>query len=279
MMRLLEENHEGFFFKDAVGLVRFHHGILQSSDVEKWLEIVNADAEDKALIRDIYEEVFAHKQFTGRSGIMYKYEGIGCIFWHQNAKHLLSLQESFSQALKDNDAETSELKEAYYRLRAGFGFTKTPKQWGSFPLEPYSHTPYKMPAQQPGMSGQAKEDVLLRWVEIGAIVEDGILEFNPALLQLEEFLTEASTFEYVNNEGQAAVVALPEKSLGFTVCRVPVVYQLAESAGLKIYNTAGEVLYSDETLVLDKAWSEKVFNGDANIGKIEVTFPEVLIVR
>ena len=276
--RLLAEEHEGFFFKDAEGCVRFHHEIKQSADVEKWLEIVGADAVDSALIHDIYEEVFAHKQHTGRSGIMYKFEGIGCTFWHQNAKHLLSLQESFSNAQETNDVKTVELKQAYYRLRAGFGFTKTPKQWGAFPLETYSHTPYKMPAQQPGLTGQAKEDVLLRTTEIGAIVTAGILSFNPSLLQPEEFLQLATTFNYINNQGKAAKIELPVNTLAFTVCRVPVIYHLADEISLKIYDPSGEVLYAGDTLELDQAWSKKVFDGDLTIGWIEVAFLEELMV-
>ena len=278
ILRLLEENHEGFFFKDALGMVRFHHGINQSSDVEKWLEIVGAGEVDKALIREIYEEVFAHKQHTGRSGMMYKYEGIGCIFWHQNAKHLLSLQESFGKALAAGDGDTVALKKAYYRLRAGFGFTKTPKQWGAFPLEPYSHTPYKMPAQQPGLTGQAKEDILLRMKEIGAIVEGGILSFDPSLLQAEEFFGAATTFNYINNKGDHAEVALAANSLAFTVCRVPVVYQLTDAVSLKVCSPSGEILYTGDSLALDRAWSRRVFDGDLVIGWIEVAFAGDLLV-
>ena len=277
--RLIAENHEGFFFKDETGNVRFHHSIAQSSDVEKWLEILEIDEMQANLVRDIYEEVFAHKQFTGRSGIMYKYEGIGCIFWHQNAKHLLGVQESFVKAAIANDYETSELKKAYYRLRAGFGFTKTPKEWGAFPLEPYSHTPYKMPAQQPGMTGQAKEDVLLRTTELGAMVADGMIEFNPALLQIEEFLPREETFYYINGAGERCEVSLLENSLAFTVCRTPIIYQLSDSVGLKVYCRAGEVLYSAESLKLNQEWSQKVFGGDVQIGKIEVTFPEHLLLK
>ena len=134
-----------------------------------------------------------------------------------------------------------------------------------------------MPAQQPGMTGQAKEDVLLRTTELGVVVADGKLAFNPALLQVEEFLAKSETFHYINGAGKKAELLLPEKSLAFTVCRIPVVYQLSSSIGLKIYDEKDEVLYRTETLKLDEAWSQKVFEGDAQIGKIEVSFPEGLI--
>ena len=34
----------------------------------------------------LYEEVFDHQSFTGRSGTFYKYEGLGCIYWHMVSK-------------------------------------------------------------------------------------------------------------------------------------------------------------------------------------------------
>jgi len=276
---LLEANHEGLVFQDVAGNIRFHHEIKQSADVDNWLEILKASDAEASLVRELYEAVFSHKQFTGRSGIMYKYEGIGCIFWHQNAKQLLSLQEVLVAAVEENNVLALELKQAYYRLRAGFGFTKTAKQWGAFPLEPYSHTPYQMPAQQPGMTGQAKEDVLLRWTELGALVADGVLAFSPALLQLEEFVADASTFSYLNQAGEVAEVALPENSLAFTVCRIPVVYHLSTATSLKLYSQSNTVLFSDNALKLDQAWSSAVFNGDERVGRIEVSFSEDLIVK
>ena len=38
--------------------------------------------QDEAQILALYEEVFNHRSFTGRSGTFYKYEGLGCIYWH-----------------------------------------------------------------------------------------------------------------------------------------------------------------------------------------------------
>ena len=276
--KLLAEGHAGFFFKDAEGKVRFHNTIAESADVNKMLDAVSADAEDRKVIHEIYEEVFLHKQHTGRSGIMYKFEGIGCIFWHQNAKHLLSLQESFIQEQNANGPLTAELKDAYYRLRAGFGFTKTPKQWGNFPLEPYSHTPYDMPAQQPGLTGQAKEDVLLRMTEIGVMVKGGQIMFNPALLKRDEFLSGATSFDYANTLGEMTSIEVPVDSLAFTVCRVPVIYTLATEAGVKVYGVDGAVIHTCDGLGMCQEWSKKIFDGDLAIGRIEASFPESTLI-
>jgi hypothetical protein len=280
LSRLLEDRHEGFVFRDVDGHVRFHDSIRQSADVEKWIAELKSDARYQDLaeagardIREIYEEVFAHKQFTGRSGIMYKYEGIGCIYWHQNAKFMLSLQESFTNsACLQNDGVRKALKEAYYRLRSGFGFNKKAEEWGAFPLEPYSHTPYGMPAQQPGMTGQVKEDILTRRAELGVTVNGGALSFNPEMLRREDFFREPSVFKYVDAAGKTAELHLPRDSLAFTLCRVPVVYTLAEKESIKIYGENNEVLYSAGKLTLDKEWSLKLFSGNKAIAKIEAVF-------
>ena len=48
----------------------------------------------------IYESVFKHREFTGRSGTMFSYEGIGSIYWHMNSKLLLAVQETFLKQFK-----------------------------------------------------------------------------------------------------------------------------------------------------------------------------------
>jgi len=284
LCQLLADGHDGFVLKDGDGAVRFHHQILQSSDVKKALESLQGTSykdlaeRDEKLILDIYEEVFAHKQFTGRSGIMYKYEGIGSIYWHQNSKFMLSLQEVLTAAAKTGNGHAKSLKDAYYRLRSGFGFGKGPKEWGAFPLEPHSHTPLGMPAQQPGMTGQVKEDILTRMAELGIVVKDGNLSFDPALLRQEEFLAEPDTFSYVNQSGELDTVALPAESLSFTVCRVPVVYKLAANNQATVYCPDGEVLHQVEGMELGADWSRKLFDGKGAIGRVEVSFDRGLMI-
>jgi hypothetical protein len=268
---LLDQNHDGFIIKDAEGFIRFHDGIQQSTDVENRLTALNASPEDAAYIREIYEHVFAHKQFTGRSGIMYKYEGIGSVYWHQNSKFMLSLQEVFTNAESTAPTKTDDLnalKETYYRLQKGFGFRKTPEEWGAFPLEPYSHTPYEMPAQQPGMTGQVKEDILTRMAELGIYVKDGVLCFRPALLCENEFLTLPGLFRYMDASGLYREVSLPVDSLAFTVCQVPVIYQRAEKTSLTVYGENEEVLYQTQDLTLNEKYSTELFTRNGRINKI-----------
>ena len=314
---LINKNHEGFIFIDANKKIRFHENVSQTPDIEKWLDIFAADKDYKALaekeadfIREIYEAVFKHKEFTGRSGIMYKYEGIGCIYWHQNSKFMLSMQEVFTNAILNGSNDFGKLKETYYRLQEGFGFRKDAADWGAFPLEPYSHQSFDNLAQQPGMTGQVKEDILTRYAELGLVVKDGVISFNPALLRSEEFTKKTGVFKYFDVSGNKAKVGMPKESLAFTICQVPVVYilrnntrklpisyspcqsnpvleqvlfdelnkQTAESSGDSCF--AGSAVYvdvDDETIVsdslsLDKQTCASIFNRDGKVKKIVVIF-------
>ncbi|HBQ60196.1 MAG TPA: hypothetical protein DD671_11400, partial [Balneolaceae bacterium] len=67
---------------------------------------------------------------------------------------------------------------------------KDPEVYGAFPTDPYSHTPQHRGAQQPGMTGQVKEDILVRFAQLGLRVEDGILSFDPFLLSSDAFIAE-----------------------------------------------------------------------------------------
>jgi len=187
---------------------------------------------------------------------------------------MLSLQEIFTTSIENNasnnpDAILTKLKDAYYRLQNGFGFRKTPAEWGAFPLEPYSHTPYAMPAQQPGMTGQVKEDILTRVAELGVTVKDGVLSFNPALLRKEEFLTEPSLFRYINTTGAFETLTIPADALAFTICQVPVVYHLGQSNKITVTrnNTPTE---NQNALVLPTEISTALFNRDGTVNQIDV---------
>ena len=84
------------------------------------------------------------------------------------------------------------------RVNAGIGVHKSPELYGAFPTDAYSHTPGGKGAQQPGMTGQVKEDVLSRFGELGVKVRNGAVEFNPEILRTDEFLTTKDVFNYIN---------------------------------------------------------------------------------
>ncbi|HPJ47235.1 MAG TPA: hypothetical protein PL017_14175, partial [Tenuifilaceae bacterium] len=151
------------------------------------------------LICSIYESVFQHRFFTGRSGSFYKYEGIGSIYWHLVSKLLLNLGESiikFSLEGESNEG-LQQLVDFYHRVKEGIGVHKNPKNYGAFPTDPYSHTPSMMGAQQPGMTGQVKEDILSRFNELGLTVCNGEIKINPILLNENDFNQELH-FTYCN---------------------------------------------------------------------------------
>ena len=99
--------------------------------------------DDKLAVEELYEKVFDHQSFTGRSGTFYKYEGLGCIYWHMVSKLLLAIAENIHWAIEQS-ADSSvigALKKHYDAVKAGIGAHKSPDEYGSFPFDPYSHTP------------------------------------------------------------------------------------------------------------------------------------------
>ena len=138
-------------------------------------------------LKDLYEQVFNHHAFTGRSGTFYKYEGLGCIYWHMVSKLLLAVGENLQQAISDQSPAVSRLRKHYQEIREGIGSHKQPAEYGAFPFDAYSHTPSMAGAQQPGMTGQVKEDIISRWFELGVSEHDGQLTFNPTMLTEKDF--------------------------------------------------------------------------------------------
>ena len=77
---------------------------------------------------DLFETTFNHRAFTGRSGTFFAYEGLGSIYWHMVSKLLLAAQECYQQAVDEgvDTAVIEALAAAYYDIRAGIGFNKSP---------------------------------------------------------------------------------------------------------------------------------------------------------
>lgn len=53
---------------------------------------------DILVVGEIFAELFDHHSFTGRSGTFYKYEGLGCIYWHMVSKLVLAAEENYYAA-------------------------------------------------------------------------------------------------------------------------------------------------------------------------------------
>jgi hypothetical protein len=210
------------------------------------LDELGVGPDDRAGLLKAYEELFHHRSFTGRSGTFFKYEGLGSIYWHMVSKLLLSIAE------QHQTEPHSRLAELFRHVRDGIGIHKTADAYGAFPTDPYSHTPSFAGAQQPGMTGQVKEDIISRFVELGVVVTAGRISFAPRLLKEEEFLQTPTRFTYLANTGVWEHVEVPARSLAFTYCGVPVVYTLADDGP-----GAGEV-YSDDGTVERLEWTEGI---------------------
>ena len=218
--------------------------------------------------------VFDHQNYTGRSGTMYGYEGIGSIYWHMVSKLLLATQELYFKAIQMNENTDTlrDLGNLYYKIRSGLSSDKTPEQYGAFPYDPYSHTPYKRGAQQPGMTGQVKEEIITRMGELGCIINNGKLIFNPKLLKISEFLTEKSTFSYVDVNQNMCKLDLNQNQLAFTYCQVPIVYELKDgdqSISVSYANNKIENINGDS---LSKEMSAELFSRSGKIKEIKVCF-------
>jgi hypothetical protein len=205
-------------------------------------------ARDRERVLGCFEDTFQHKSFTGRSGTMYGYEGLGCIYWHMVAKLLVAVQENVLRGAlsRGRDEAVTKLIDFYFRIRDGLGFRKTAAEYGAFPTDPYSHTPKHAGARQPGMTGQVKEEILSRFGELGVRVNDGIASFEPLLLAEEEFLKESTSYACFDLNDMPRSVELPAGSLAFSFCQTPIVYELTDNdAWIRVTDDRGTTEFSD----------------------------------
>ncbi|MFZ1615277.1 MAG: hypothetical protein WAT51_13960, partial [Holophaga sp.] len=263
--------------RDINGDVHFNADFRNVANLKQALESLKQgelfaliEAEETKLL-DLYEQVFNHQSFTGRSGSFAKYEGLGCIYWHMVSKLLLAVKEIQQQAVtKGADPATLVRLQGHYReIREGLGVHKSPSDYGAIPTDPYSHTPSFAGVQQPGMTGQVKEDFLTRFGEMGVQVDRGRLFFVPELTSRGEFLQHPATFHYVDVVGRDQSIALAIGSLAFTLGQVPVVLHLAGPPHLVVSHEGGASRTS-KGLVLDAETSATLFERAGVVTRIDV---------
>ena len=268
---VLDENGDAHFHGDLANAVSLDVRLNQLAAEPRHTPAVE---QDRAALLELWETVFHHRAFTGRSGSMFAFEGLGSIYWHMIAKLLLAAEECHRQASERGaPAEVvAGLRAAYYDIRRGLGFTKTPEVYGAFPTDPYSHSPRHLGAQQPGMTGQVKEEILTRWAELGIRVNHGALTFAPTLLRRSEFFDEPKEFVYGDVNGVQQTWQLPAESLAFTCCQMPVCYRLADTASITIENCFGGA----RTIAgptLSRADSQEIFSRNGEIARLIVGIP------
>jgi len=278
LQQLLQEGNSQIITKDINGVHHFNGNFNNVNSLKSALsnlkntKYASLVQQEESLLLQTFEEVFNHKAFTGRSGTFYGYEGLGSIYWHMVSKLQLAVLECCLHAIDANEDDdiVGRLLEHYYEINDGIGVHKSPKLYGAFPTDPYSHTPEGKGAQQPGMTGQVKEDILSRIGELGVFVNEGQLMFHPCLLRKDEFLEDNKTFDYIDVNKTLKHIELVSGSLAFTYCQIPVIYKM--SGDNKI-----EVIYKDNSvrnfnsLTLDKETSNNVFDRSGEIESIVVS--------
>lgn len=286
LRRMVAAGDDRIVSRDADGRYRFDADFSNVGDLDARLEALSAlygdDIEaSREPLHALYEQVFRHREFTGRSGSMFGFEGLGCIYWHMVSKLLLALQENFYAALDAGaGAEVCQrLGRLYYRVRAGIGFNKTPAEYGAFPTDPYSHTPGHGGAQQPGMTGQVKEEVLSRFGELGVRIAGGAINFDPRLLRRCEFASASHPFRFLDVDGEWQELTVPAPGLAFTYAQVPIVYRLRVEGAAELAVTLQDG--STQTLrqlSLPAQLSSELFRRSGRIRQVTLDLPQEMLL-
>jgi hypothetical protein len=276
LQRLVADGDRSVVVRDVRGGFHFNGDFRNKSDLMAALDRLEESGYSELVRREreqvlgVFEAVFHHRSYTGRSGTFFGYEGLGSIYWHMVSKLALAVQKTVFRA-RDGASDAAVVRDlvaAYYDVRAGLGTNKTPAEYGAFPTDPYSHTPADGGAKQPGMTGQVKEDILSRWGELGVRVVGGRIAIDPVLLRPSEFVSEPGTFEYVNLDGEVCPIHLEPGSLVFTCCQTPFIYRRAPSTAIRVVRKDGSVS-SMQGNTLDAETSAAIFSRSGAIDRVE----------
>lgn len=275
--KLIQNGETSIIQVDDEGKCHFNGDFRNAEALEKSLDKLRIGSysqlieKEKELILSIYENIFDHQSFTGRSGTFYGYEGLGSIYWHMVSKLLLACQESYFQAINEGAKPSviGRLKNHYYEIKAGIGLYKSPDLYGAFPTDAYSHTPSGAGVKQPGLTGQVKEDVISRIGEMGVVVRDGEIAFEPSLLNYDEILNHKQSFSYYSIEGKSQMIELGDDQIGFTYCQVPVVYKFGDTQSVTV-TFSNNYVETLEGNTINGEFSDLIFSRSGKIKLVEV---------
>ncbi|MCV6630507.1 MAG: hypothetical protein OIF50_11700, partial [Flavobacteriaceae bacterium] len=172
---------------------------------------------------------------------------------------------------KTPESDLSSLEVHLSEIEKGIGAHKSPTEYGAFPIDPYSHTPFHKGVQQPGMTGQVKEDILVRFRRLGLGIEDACITFRPNLLQASDYLSQDTSFSYFNVEGKAKSLALEKGSLAFTYCQIPILYIRAEENKILVLDHQKNKK-EKAGLQLDRLTSNAIWKRNNSISTVIVYF-------
>jgi len=121
------------------------------------------------------------------------------------------------------------------------------------------------------MTGQVKEDIIVRLGEMGVAVQDGRLRFCPHLVDQDEFLLQARTFHFYDLDGKQRDLDLEPGTMAFTTCQTPVVAHRAGPRRIEITRADGS-LHTVEGLDLDAVTSAAVFERTGTVSRLDAFF-------
>jgi hypothetical protein len=285
LTKMIQDGYHQIIEKDIFENYHFNGNFRNVYDLKEALKQIDSEdyrdliAKESKLIETIFEEVFNHRAFTGRSGTFFAYEGLGSIYWHMVSKLLLATQECFLASMKGENPETSKaLANHYFNIKEGIGLHKSPALYGAFPTDPYSHTPMHRGAQQPGMTGQVKEDILSNYGELGIDIKDGRICFKPELLRKSFFTESEKKYAFFDKENNPQQLSVAAGSLCFTFCQTPIIYQISSNESVLIDLKSGSVEDMD-SLELNREISQEIFNRSSNIKSVKVNIKEENLIQ
>ncbi|HMP30111.1 MAG TPA: hypothetical protein PKD85_10950, partial [Saprospiraceae bacterium] len=275
LTQMIEDRNEQIVLKDEDGNYHFNGNFKNAYDLLRGLQSLENSkyalltSKDKHQIVNIWEGIFNHSAFTGRSGTFYGYEGLGSIYWHMVSKLHLAVQEVCIKNSDDASGVFTKLIAHFEAIYQGIGVHKSPSLYGAFPTDPYSHTPAHRGAQQPGMTGQVKEDILVKINEFGTRMINGSICIKPQMLRHKDFIEEPTIFEFTDVNGHDQEFQMPAKSIGITYCQVPFIYTVSDADFMEVIFTEGN---SEKILghSLDQPTSQKILLRNGEIKAVHV---------
>ncbi len=274
ILKEIDAGKSPFISKSKNGNLRFKSNFRNLEVLKSYAEQLDKDSLYLSTLYNTYEETFNHAEFIGRSRSFFAYEGLGSIYWHMVSKLVLAVQEVVIKNENQKSADLDELVELFRELKEGLGVNKDPQSYGAFPTDAYSHTPAHAGAQQPGMTGQVKEDIIIRLAELGIRITDGTIQFNDTLLDRSELLDESDVFTYFDELGNTRSVELEPHSLAYTFCGLPIILQHSEIQDypqMSIKFKENEV--TKDLLSLTKSESKAIYDRNQEIQSITIKYP------
>ncbi len=141
IMELVKAHDVSLITRDDDGNYHFNAQFRNVKDVRRSLEalklkpqfeeLVNAEA---IQIEALFEDIFNHDEFTGRSSTFFAYEGLGSIYWHMVSKLILAVQETILRTR--NEPSNGRLQKVYAELCKGQCFNKNSCRIWCFPNGP-----------------------------------------------------------------------------------------------------------------------------------------------